>query len=108
MRKSNDVFRLKTKHQTKFQNKVIFLAVIRAPPACTRPDTSLPPTTVIRSASSLAVWAAAPLQSASWGAAVIDEFYATAILLRYLGATATAWLLMLLAVALLLLAAREI
>src|SRR3546814_1125309 len=45
----------------------------------------------------LAVWAAATLQYASWGAPVIDEFYATAILLRYLGGTATAWLLILLA-----------
>lgn len=56
----------------------------------------------------LAVWAAATLQYASWGAPVIEEFYATAILLRYLDGPATAWLLFALAVALLLLAAREI
>src|SRR3546814_118703 len=56
----------------------------------------------------LAVWAAATLQYASGGAPVIDGFYATAILLRYLGGTAIASLLILLAVGLLLLAAREI
>lgn len=56
----------------------------------------------------VAVWAAAALQYATWGAPVIDEFYGTAILARYLDTPGTAWLLFLVAVALLLLAAREI
>jgi hypothetical protein len=56
----------------------------------------------------LAVWGAAAANHASWGAPVIEEFYATAILARYLGTPGTAALLVLLAVALLLLAAREI
>ena len=55
----------------------------------------------------LAVWGAAAANHASWGAPVIEEFYATAILVRYLGTPGTAALLVLLAVALLLAAARE-
>jgi hypothetical protein len=46
----------------------------------------------------LAVWGAAALNHASWGAAVIEEFYATAILRRYLGAPGAGWLLVVLAV----------
>jgi hypothetical protein len=56
----------------------------------------------------LAVWAAAALNYATWGAPVVDEFYATMILARYFGNPASGGLLVLLAVALLLLAAREI
>lgn len=56
----------------------------------------------------LAVWGAAALHYASWGQPVIEEFYATAILAHYLDLLPTAWLLVLLAVGLLLLAAREI
>lgn len=56
----------------------------------------------------LAVWGAAALNYATWGQPVIDEFYATAVLDRTLDSLPTGWLLMLLAVVMLLLAAREI
>jgi len=55
----------------------------------------------------LAVWGAAALNHASWGAPVIEEFYATAILQRHLGAQGAGWLLALLAVAMLAWALRE-
>ena len=55
----------------------------------------------------LAVWGAAALNHATWGEPVIEEFYATAILARYLDTPGTAALLVVLAVALLLQAARE-
>ncbi|GAB4357887.1 MAG: hypothetical protein Kow00114_09710 [Kiloniellaceae bacterium] len=45
----------------------------------------------------LAVWGAAALSYAGWGGPVIDEFYATAILARQLGAPAAGWLLLALA-----------
>lgn len=62
---------------------------------------------LICAAFCLAVWAAAALNHATWGAAVIEEFYATAILLRSLGAQAAGWLLALLAVAMLAWALRD-
>jgi nitroreductase len=55
----------------------------------------------------LAVWAAAGLNYATWGAGVIEEFYATAILFRYLGAPAAGGLLALLAIIALALALRD-
>jgi hypothetical protein len=56
----------------------------------------------------LAVWGAAALNYATWGQPVIDEFYATAILAHYLDTVPTGGLLFLLAVGVLLAAAREI
>ena len=41
----------------------------------------------------LAVWGAAALSYAGWGRPVIDEFYATAVLARYLGAPGAGWLM---------------
>lgn len=58
-------------------------------------------------ASCLAVWAAAALNLASWGGPVIEEFYATALLSRHLGATAAGGLLVVLALALVALALRD-
>lgn len=45
----------------------------------------------------LAVWGAAALAYGGWGGPVIDEFYATAILVRSVGAPAAGWLLLALA-----------
>lgn len=56
----------------------------------------------------LAAWSAAALNHAGWGGPVIEEFYATNLLARHLGHEGAGWLLALLAVAGLLLAAREI
>lgn len=43
-------------------------------------------------------WGVAALSYESWGQPVIDEFYATAIIERHIGALRTGWLLMALAV----------
>lgn len=56
----------------------------------------------------LVVWGAAAVNHMTWGGPVIEEFYATDILARWLGHAAAAALLVALAVALLLLAAREV
>jgi uncharacterized membrane protein YraQ (UPF0718 family) len=56
----------------------------------------------------LAVWGAAALNFMGWGGPVIQEFYATDILTRWLGHAAAAALLVALAIALLALAAREV
>ena len=56
----------------------------------------------------LAVWGAAALDPLGWGGPVIQEFYATDILTRWLGHAAAAALLVALAIALLALAAREV
>src|SRR5690606_37983479 len=56
----------------------------------------------------LAVWSAAAMHPLGWGGPVIEEFYATDILSRWLGHAAAAALLAAAAVALLLLAAREV
>jgi len=56
----------------------------------------------------LAVWGAAALDRSGWGAPVIAEFYATNFLARQLGSAGAGWLLVLLAVGVLLAAAREI
>lgn len=56
----------------------------------------------------LAVWGAAALDHSGWGAPVIEEFYATNLLASQLGPTGAGWLLVLLAVVLLLVTAREI
>jgi hypothetical protein len=62
---------------------------------------------LVGAAFCLAVWGAAALNHASWGGAVIDEFYATATLFGYLGASAAGWLLVLLAVVALAWALRD-
>ena len=63
---------------------------------------------LIVAAFCLAVWSAASLNHLGWGGPVIAEFYATDILARWLGHAAAAALLAALAVALLLLAVREV
>ncbi len=55
----------------------------------------------------LAVWALAAHAYGDWGRPVIDEFYATAIIARQLGADWTAWLLAALALMPGVLALRE-
>ncbi|WP_193371398.1 hypothetical protein [Pelagibius marinus] len=50
------------------------------------------------SAACLGVWGVAALSYESWGRPVIDEFYATSIIERHLGALRSGWLLMTLAV----------
>ena len=55
----------------------------------------------------LAVWGAAALHHTTWGGPVIDEFYATALLARYVGTSGAGWLLVMLAIALLAWALRE-
>jgi len=55
----------------------------------------------------LAIWGAAALNHASWGGPIIEEFYATGMLARWLGDAAAAALFVVLAVTLLVLAARE-
>lgn len=62
---------------------------------------------LISAAFCLAVWGAAALNQTGWGAVVIEEFYATAILVRSLGAAVTGWLLVLLAVVALAWALRD-
>lgn len=62
---------------------------------------------LIAAAFCLAVWSAAALNPTGWGGPVIEEFYATGILTRWLGHAAAAALLAAATVALLLLAARE-
>ena len=42
----------------------------------------------------LSIWGAAALSYEDWGAPVIDEFYARAIVERQLGAARTGWLLL--------------
>lgn len=58
-------------------------------------------------AACLGVWGAAALSYESWGRPVIDEFYATAIIERQLGAQWTGWLLIALAVVPAVFALRE-
>lgn len=62
---------------------------------------------LLSAAFCFAVWAAAALNHATWGAPVIDEFYATGVLARYLGTTASGVLLGFLSVAVLAWALRE-
>lgn len=58
-------------------------------------------------AACLGVWGAAALSYESWGRPVIDEFYATAIIERHLGALPAGWLLIVLAVVPAVFALRE-
>ena len=62
---------------------------------------------LLSAAFCLAVWGAAALNYATWGQAVIDEFYATALLAHTLDAAPTGALLFLLGIGGLLGAARE-
>jgi len=56
----------------------------------------------------LAVWGAAALSYGGWGQPVIEEFYATNLLARYLGTPATGWLLIVLALFSIVVALREL
>ena len=58
-------------------------------------------------AACLGIWGVAALSYESWGQPVIDEFYATAIIERQLGARRTGWLLIALAVVPAVFALRE-
>ena len=58
-------------------------------------------------ASCLGVWGAAALSFTDWGGPVIEEFYATAMIARWLGAEIAGWLLIVLAVVPVVFAWRE-
>lgn len=58
-------------------------------------------------AACLAAWGAAALSYETWGQPVIDEFYATSVIERRLGAARTGWLLLALALLPAVLALRE-
>ncbi len=62
---------------------------------------------LVASAACLGIWGVAALSYESWGRPVIDEFYATSIIERHLGALRTGWLLIALAVVPAVFAVRE-
>ena len=62
---------------------------------------------LISAAFCLGVWGAAALSFADWGGPVIEEFYATEVIARWLGTELAGWLLIVLAVVAVTLAWRE-
>lgn len=64
-------------------------------------------TALVTAAVCLMVWGVAALFYDAWGQPVIDEFYATAIVERHLGAMKAGWLLMALSVVPMIFALRE-